>query len=104
LWVWGWVSDYPDPDGALGTLLEQPLSPKAQSADAMRLVDQARSLRSRDARLELYRRVDRKVVSEDAWFIPLVYEGWRVLHRPWVRGLRTYMLGIGPVDDVVVQR
>jgi ABC-type transport system substrate-binding protein/class 3 adenylate cyclase len=104
LWVWGWVSDYPDPDGALGTLLEQPLLPKAQIADAMRLVDQARSLRSRDERLELYRRVDRKIVSEDAWFIPLVYEGWHVLHRPWVRGLRTYPLGIGPLDDVVVQR
>jgi ABC-type transport system substrate-binding protein len=68
------------------------------------LLDQARSARSRDEHLDLYRAVDRQLVAEDAWVIPTVYDVWHVLHRPHVEGLWAHPLGIGTLDEVVVRR
>jgi ABC-type transport system substrate-binding protein/class 3 adenylate cyclase len=104
MFEWGWVSDYPDPHGMLGVLFEQQNAPVPAGADVRALVDRARTLRSRDDRLHLYREADRKLVAEEVWIVPTVYETSYVLHRPWVRGLWAHPLGIGPLDDVVVNQ
>lgn len=101
-WDWGWVSDYPDPHGVIGILVAQQLFPVQDSEDVRGLLDKARTLRSRDDRLQLYRDADRKLVAEEVRIVPTFYDSWYVLHRPWVRGLWAHPLGMGPLDDVVV--
>jgi ABC-type transport system substrate-binding protein/class 3 adenylate cyclase len=103
-WEWGWVSDYPDPYGVLGGMLEQRLWSPQHHEELVPLVGKARTLRTRDERLALYREVDRRLVSEKVSFVPTIYDAWYVIHRPWVRGLWAHPLGFGPLDDVVVRR
>jgi oligopeptide transport system substrate-binding protein len=101
-WAWGWVSDYPDPDGMLGTFLaSQSITPDDELS---RLLEQARSLRARDERLELYREVDRRLVAETVRVVPTMYDSWFVIHRPHVEGIWTHAMGIGPLDEVIVRR
>jgi oligopeptide transport system substrate-binding protein len=103
LWEWGWISDYPDPHGFLGALLEQRNAPTPVDAALSRLLARARSSRSRDERLRLYRELDRRLVAEEAWLVPTSYLAWQILRRPWVEGVWGTPLGLGALDDVVVQ-
>jgi ABC-type transport system substrate-binding protein/class 3 adenylate cyclase len=102
-WESGWISDYPDPHGVLGSLFEQQVVPvPRQDEDLRGLLDRARNLRARDERLQLYREVDRKLVADQVWLVPTSYGNWHLVHRPWVKGLWTHPLGMGPLDNVVV--
>jgi oligopeptide transport system substrate-binding protein len=101
-WIWGWVSDYPDPDGMLGTFATS--MPIAPDDELSRLLEQARSLRARDQRLSLYREADRRLVAESVSVVPTIYDSWFVVHRPHVEGMWTHPMGIGPLDEVTVRR
>ena len=97
---WSWGADYPDPDGMF-TLLEA--VPVVREAETERLIAQARVLRSRDQRLELYREADRQLVAEHVWVVPATY--WRpyVAHRTWLEGVWTSPFAVSPLNDIVVQ-
>lgn len=101
-WEWGWISDYPDPHGFLGAMLEQHYTPVPVDAALAQLLAHARSSQSRDERLRLYRDLDRRLVAEGVWLIPIAYDAWQILRRPWVEGLWGTPLGLGALDDVVV--
>jgi ABC-type transport system substrate-binding protein/class 3 adenylate cyclase len=101
-WRSGWLPDYPDPDGMLRPFLETYPVPRDEELSA--LLEQARSVRSRDARLELYRRIDRRLVAECAWVVPTIYGASHLLHRPHVEGIWAHDKGIGVLDEVVVRR
>jgi oligopeptide transport system substrate-binding protein len=101
-WEWGWVSDYPDPDGMLGTFIASQQIPFDD--ELMTILSEARSHRSRDERLGLYRKADELLVAEQVRVIPTTYDIWHVLHRPWLEGIWTHPLGIGTFDDVVVAK
>ena len=101
-WFSGWGSDYPDPDGMLRPFLESYPVPRDDELSA--LLEQARSARSRDARLELYRRIHRRLVAECAWVVPVVYGASHLLHRPQVEGIWAHDGGIGVLHEVVVRR
>jgi ABC-type transport system substrate-binding protein len=101
-WEWAWASDFPEPHGMLKTFLES--QPVPHDDETSSLLEQAQSLRSRDARLELYRAADRRLVAECVWVVPIVYDMWTVLHRPDVDGIWTHPLGIGVLDEVIVHR
>ena len=103
-WTWGWISDYPDPHGVIGSLFGQQVVPVPDDEDLRSLLERARTLRSRDVRLQLYRDADRKLVAEQVWMVPVSYGNWHLLHRPWVEGLWTHPLGMGPLDVVVRKR
>jgi ABC-type transport system substrate-binding protein/class 3 adenylate cyclase len=103
-WTWGWISDYPDPHGVIGSLFGQQVMPVPDDEDLRSLLERARTLRSRDVRLQLYRDADRKLVAEQVWMVPVSYGNWHLLHRPWVSGLWAHPIGMGPLDDVVVRR
>jgi oligopeptide transport system substrate-binding protein len=100
-WEWGWGTDYPDPHGMLGFLKSAPVGDDDERA---RLVGLARSLRSRDDRLQLYRDADRRLVAEQTWVVPTIYDKHYLLHRPWLHGLWASPLGICTMDEVMVRR
>lgn len=101
-WDWGWGSDYPDPHGMLANFVEfQPIGPDDERA---RLISRARSLRSRDERLQLYRDADRLLVAERTWVVPTTYQQSFLLHRPWVHGLWASPIAISTLDEVIVRR
>jgi ABC-type transport system substrate-binding protein len=101
-WVYGWASDYPDPESMLGTFVES--NPIPPDSELSRLLEQARSLRARDERLDLYREADRRLVAESVRVVPTIYGGGFLIHRPHVEGMWTHPLGIGSLDEVVVHR
>jgi oligopeptide transport system substrate-binding protein len=101
LWEWSWNTDYPDPDGMLGTFLET--QPTGRDAETERLITRARSLRSRDERLALYREADRRLVAEQVWLVPACYRLIHRVHRPWLDGVWTSPAAISPLNDIVVR-
>jgi ABC-type transport system substrate-binding protein len=103
-WEWGWVSDYPDPQGMLETFLLGSPTPLADDPELLGLLERARTLRTRDERLELYRAVDRRLVAERVSVIPAFYDRWDILRRPYVEGLWAHPQGIAPLEGVVVRR
>ena len=57
-----------------------------------------------DARLELLRQADRVLVAEQNWVVPVLYDGFAVLHRRNLEGLWSNPMGMSPLDEVVVDR
>jgi oligopeptide transport system substrate-binding protein len=100
---WGWVSDYPDPDGILGTFAE---SGQLTTRDPKlkRFIADARSARSKDERLRLYREADRRLVAEGVFAVPVYYDAWHLVHRPWLQGLWATPTQLGSLEQVVVRR
>jgi ABC-type transport system substrate-binding protein len=86
----------------LGTFVtSMPITPDDELS---RLLEQARSLRARDERLDLYRKADRRLVAESVSVVPTIYDSWFVVHRPHLEGMWTHAMGIGPLDEVTVHR
>jgi ABC-type transport system substrate-binding protein/class 3 adenylate cyclase len=104
LWEWGWVADYPDPDGVLGTFLESQTMTPPSDPEVEPLLARARSLRSRDERLELYRDIDRRLVSESVDVVPTAYDTWNLTQRTWLDGLWVTPTQLGSFEEVVVGR
>ncbi|MFL6006988.1 MAG: ABC transporter substrate-binding protein [Gaiellaceae bacterium] len=99
---WGWASDYPDPDGLLSTFLAAQAAVAPDEVTA--LVARARASHDRDARLELFREADRILVAEQTWVVPVLYDGFAVLHRRNLEGLWSNPMGMAPLDGVFVDR
>ena len=99
---WGWSSDYPDPDGLLSTFLVAQAS--VAPDEVTNLVARARASHDRDARLELFRQADRILVAEQAWVVPVIYDGFALVHRPNVEGFWANPMGMSPLDEVIVRR
>jgi ABC-type transport system substrate-binding protein len=97
---WSWGADYPDPDGMLIILEGVPI---VRDAETERLITRARSLRSRDDRLELYREADRQLVADHVWLVPVTYDLMYVVHRPWIHGVWTTPFAVSPLNDIVVR-
>ena len=102
LWKWGWLSDYPDPDGMLGTFVAS--MPVTRDGELSTLLQQARSLRARDERARLYRDASGRTGAESVWVVPTIYDNWFVVHRPHVQGMWTHPMGLSPLDEVIVNR
>jgi ABC-type transport system substrate-binding protein/class 3 adenylate cyclase len=100
LWEHGWIADYPDPDGTLGTFLDTEWT---IASDLKSSVARARSLRSRDARLRLYREADRQLVADRVKVVPTSYTSWFLVHRPWLEGLWATPTQLGSLEQVVVR-
>ncbi len=103
LWEWAWVADYPDPDGMLGSFLEAWWS-GGDEPKLKLLVARARSLHSRDERLGLYREIDRRLVADQVEVVPISYDAWFLVHRPWLEGLWATPTQLGSLEQVVVRR
>jgi ABC-type transport system substrate-binding protein/class 3 adenylate cyclase len=95
----GWHADYPDPDGMLGTLLDAAFDDA--SARSMRAA--AATSTDRDERLRRYQALDRYLVSEQVYALPLEYEASVAARRPWVKGFWETPLMVASFDELVVE-
>jgi ABC-type oligopeptide transport system substrate-binding subunit len=85
----------------LGSLLET--VPVSRDAETEALLARARSLRSRDERLALYREADHRLVAGQVLIVPTYYESISVLHRPWIEGFWASPVAVSPLSDIVVR-
>jgi ABC-type transport system substrate-binding protein len=96
----GWIADYPDPDDFLRVLFHS----KSGSLNVARyanpevdaLLEKARAMSADledDARLELYRKIEDRIVADAPWLF-LWHEKNRVAVHPRLKGLR-----LGPLDS-----
>ena len=101
-WVWGYVADYPDPDGLLRTFLSEDFG---HASDEVRgLVERARSARDRDERLRMYRQAEHAWLADDVTLVPLAYHRNFTLRRPWVHGIWTNAIANSTLSDAIVCR
>ena len=103
LWVSAWWADYPDPDGFLRGMFS--LWPTLRADDELQeLVAEARSLRDRATRMRAYNTIDRIVVSERAYLLPISYGRAMILRRPWVENVWANSMSSVHFDQVEVRR
>jgi len=96
----GWEADYPDPDNFLR--VASALGPYVRSEAYDGLVEKARRLIDQEERMKLYRQADRMLV-EEALVIPLTYDRWHVLVKPWVTRYPTSPIRRTFWKDVVIE-
>lgn len=83
----GWIADYPDPDTFLRVCLDPDGTADRITDEHRRLLDEAARTTDQAHRLALYAQVER-LLADQAVVIPLAYEDWNMVLKPWVRGLR----------------
>jgi ABC-type oligopeptide transport system substrate-binding subunit/class 3 adenylate cyclase len=96
----GWVGDYPDPDSYLRVGLQR--STRWRHERYVALVEQARRVLDQQERMRLYAQAERIVVQEVP-LLPLFYERWHVLLKPWVKRYATSVASNLYWKDVVLE-
>jgi ABC-type oligopeptide transport system substrate-binding subunit/class 3 adenylate cyclase len=102
-WLSGFTADFPDPDGFFRGLVQNTEWPFYEDEEIAYRLEEARSLKDRDARIRLYQEVDRLWVVERATILPLAYTRRLIVRRPWVKGVRANPLSRILLDEVVVE-
>ena len=82
----------------------QPLADDANRHRAAGLVTEARSLRDRAARIRAYNAIDRVIVSERAYLLPISYGRSMILRRPWVENVWANSMSGVHFDQVEIRR
>jgi ABC-type oligopeptide transport system substrate-binding subunit len=82
LYWMGWEADYPDPGYFFGMGIRHHST--WQNDDYEGLVEKARRIADQEERMSLYRRADR-ILMDEAPILPLTYERYHWLVKPWVR-------------------
>ena len=103
VWVSSWWADYPDPDGFLRGMFSLWQTMRAD-AELQELVTEARSLRDRAARIRAYNAIDRVIVSERAYLLPISYGRSMILRRPWVENVWANSMSGVHFDQVEIHR
>jgi oligopeptide transport system substrate-binding protein len=97
----GWVADYPDPDNFLCMALHQ--SEYTWHDDQYEsLLETARRISDQSERLKLYQAADRLLINE-AGIIPLLYDSFHLLIKPWVKRHPVSPLSCNYWKDVIIE-
>jgi ABC-type transport system substrate-binding protein len=102
-WLTGWLADYPDPGGMIGTFLRF-YRGLHHDRGVDQMLDRARSLPHRDERLELYREAERSWLGEQVALVPVAYARQLSVRRPWIDGLWANAFRVATLDQAVVHR
>jgi ABC-type transport system substrate-binding protein/class 3 adenylate cyclase len=100
--IYGWMADYPDPDGMLRPFLADRRILRDRHVEE--LIEQARSVTDREARLALYREAERLWLGEQVALVPLTYVRHLSVRRPWIDGLWANALTTATLAEAVVRR
>jgi oligopeptide transport system substrate-binding protein len=99
----GWLGDYPDPSVFLGVAVDETRRwIRWRNPAYDELVAQARRVTDQGERMELYRQAD-KILVEEAAIVPLTYEQWHLLVKPWVKKYPVSALVLRFWKDVVIE-
>ncbi len=102
LWHSGWVADYPDPENFLDLLLSSHILDGKYVNDRFdSLVKNARTERSREARLRMYGEAEQLLIDE-AGIFPLFHVNDYILVRSRVQGFRMNALGQPDVAGITL--
>ncbi len=96
----GWTADYPDPDNFLRVGVAT--VPFVRNEAYEILVERARRLMDQEERAKLYRQADRMLI-EQAVVVPLTYDRWHILVKPWVSRYPTSPIRRTFWQDVVIE-
>jgi oligopeptide transport system substrate-binding protein len=102
----GWIADYQDPHNFLDLQFhsQSPLNDTNYSnTEVDQLLEQARSEKDENARLELYRQAE-EIIVQDAVWIPLSHSKASVLVKPYVQGYEIPPLVIPNLRYVSINR
>ena len=100
LYTYGWVADYPDPENFLDLLLHSEAQESRYANEAFdALVEQARTVQNRFARLELFRLAEQLLI-DDTGIIPLFHVQDYVLLKPYVQGFAISPVGQPDIANV----
>jgi ABC-type oligopeptide transport system substrate-binding subunit len=99
----GWVADYPDPDGFFRGLLHGASWRIDPGPEIEAMLEKARLLQDQNARLEVFREIDRSLVLTRAVALPLAYPRRRVLRRPWLTHVWANSMSKVDLGDAVVE-
>ena len=97
VFVRAWYADFPDPDNFLSPLFHSKSRYNHlgyQDSEVDRLLDQAKAERNYLKRIDMYRRIEGRVL-EDIPIIPMVHHLFQMAYQPYVRGVEVNALG-GP--------
>jgi ABC-type oligopeptide transport system substrate-binding subunit/DNA-binding SARP family transcriptional activator len=97
----GWFADYPDPDIFLRVGF--PWENTGWRNEAYeRLLEEARHRTDQEERMKLYGQAD-KIAIEKAAIVPLTYDRWPLLVKPWVRRFRASDTRRWFCKDVIIE-
>ena len=106
LFDYGWIADYPDPENVLDVLFHSAATNNTggyANPQVDELLEEARTQQDVQARLELYRQVER-ILLEDAAAIPRWYDRDYLLVKPYVKGYAITPQGLHTLADVRLER
>ena len=101
MFIWGRVADYPDPDNFLNVGFPRERTGWRNEAYD-RLVEKARRIIDQAERMKLYGQADR-ILIEKAVIMPIVYERWLLVVKPWVRKHPTSAIRTWFWKDVIIE-
>ena len=100
LFTYGWVADYPDPENFLDLLLHSEAhGSRYVNAAFDALVEQARIVQDREARLGLFRLAEQLLIH-DTGIIPLFHIQDYVLLKPYVQGFAISPVGQPDISNI----
>jgi len=100
LYLVGWSADYPDPDNFLRICPFRHYS-RWRNETYDRLVEEAKGMLDQTERMALYRQADR-ILVEEAAVVPLTYNQFHLLVKPWVSGVGKIGFGDLCWKDIVI--
>jgi ABC-type transport system substrate-binding protein/class 3 adenylate cyclase/tetratricopeptide (TPR) repeat protein len=104
MFAWAWGADFPDPAGMIDAILPHWGGYFREDDELDDLLTRARAATDRDARLLLYREVDRRLTWVHASLVPVAYFHRWMCTRPWVDGMWASQMGFSTWDAAVVHR
>ena len=104
MWLLSLVADFPDPDGYFRGLVAGGERGLALDDEAASLLTRARALQKQDARLEVFRELDRHLVTERVVGVPIGYPRRILLRRPWLHGSWSNALSSIELGEARIER
>jgi ABC-type transport system substrate-binding protein len=96
-----WMADWPDPDNYLRIFMSRRLA-SWEDGTYLTLVDEARRATDQNKRMRLYAQAER-ILAEQVPILPLTYDGWHALLKPWVKQFPATATGQQFWKDVIIE-
>ncbi|NIN65217.1 MAG: hypothetical protein GTO63_11060 [Anaerolineae bacterium] len=96
-----WIADYPDPDNFLRASPWR-VNTAWQDEAYDGLVEGARRVMDQGERMRMYQQADR-ILVEEAPILPLLYDCYHLLVKPWVRKYPTWAISWWPWKDIIIE-